>query len=179
MSAVRRRSAIRPARVGGERRELGLDVERTLQMAVRVGVGVDGVGGVGRADRVLVCLLGEARLGEVDGELARGAGGARIGEVRPLLEAQREPLVEAASRAGEQLALDDLAQELVAEPVALAGGVEQQHPAGDRGAQRLVDVRLGDLEDQRQQPLLDRTAGDRRRVDDRPRRRIELARCAR
>ena len=132
-----------------------------------VGIRVHGLGRVGRADQVRVRLPDQARLRVVVRELRRGADRAGVGELGACLEAAGEPLVQPATRAGQQLRLDDLAQQLVAEAVA-ARGLVLQDAVVERRPEAVVDVRLVDLEDVGEEPLVDRPAGDRRGVHDRP-----------
>ena len=120
-----------------------------------------------------VGLGNDASRVEVVGELGRGTHGARVGQLRASLEAAGKPLVEATAGPWQQLGLDDLAQQLVPEATAARDGLKLQHASVERGTETFVDLRLGDVQHLREQAVIDRSTGDRSRVDERPGARIE------
>ncbi len=101
VGVVRRAPAEREA--AGRFNPLGdeaLEVEGALEVAMRVGVGLDRLGRIGGAERMGVGVAREPGLGEVHGELRGGAGGARVRELGPFLEPAREALMEPPAGAG-------------------------------------------------------------------------------
>ena len=126
-----------------------------------------------RADRVRIGLGDEARLREVVGQVCRRPDRAGVGQVRASFEAAREALVEATPAPRQQLGLDDLAEQLVAEPEGAGGRVELEHAMVERGAETVVDLRVGHIQDLCKQAVVDRSAGNGGGLDQRHGPRIE------
>ena len=108
-------------------------LQRALQQLGGVGLGVRGGRGVGRADRRAQRLGLVAGAVEVVGDRRREARAAVAGQ--PRLQRARHGAVQLGALAGQQVVVDDLAQQDVAEGVAVAG-VDGDDVAGDRVAQR-------------------------------------------
>ena len=125
-------------------------------MAEGLGRGQDGLGRLGRphrrgqrADQV---VAGQTMVGQL-GRGAAGVGGqpTGIGGVQPHLLARQ------------QVAVDRLLEQGMAEGVAPGGGVDHEHPSVDRLAQALLQVGLGQAGDLGEQRVGHPPAGHRRR----------------
>ena len=130
-------TVVDPVGEGGQvvGRELRLEADRPLEQSLDVAERLDRVGRRRRCDRRPVGLDRPARRGPVPGELGRRTGRAGIPELGLGRELAGEPLVELASLGLRRLALDDLAEELVAEGVpAVVEHDEDPRPVAWRSA---------------------------------------------
>ena len=162
--AARRRSSTgsgRPRLGALVRRQASLELERDRVVLGSGGVRVHPFGRLGRGDRRAEGLPRPIGAEPMMGDLGGADGRIRSASGPRLRQHARKPFVERAALGGQQLRLDDLAEQRVPQAKRPGGRIRDQDAGRDRRPERLADLGLRALGDRRDQLLVDRATGDR------------------